>query len=75
MDNTQIDFLVNGITARENAIKAELADMTGTPDNLLKVHRLLELLGGASGELAFIKEQLLADKKPIRRFAILKKTA
>lgn len=75
MDNTQIDFLVNGITAREDAIKAELADMTGTPDNLLKVHKLLEMLGEACGELDFVKEQMIQNKKPIRKFAILRKTA
>lgn len=74
MTNEEIDFLVRGIDSRQEAIKIAIAAMTGKPDNLLKVHQLLELVGAASGEMAFIRDQLLeAKKKPVRKFALLTK--
>lgn len=75
MNNEEIDYLVKTIDQTEAKIKAGVDEITGTPDNLLKVHRLLELLGEASGELAFVKEQMTGNKKPIRKFALLRKTA
>lgn len=73
MTNEEIDFLVRGIDVRQESIKTAIADMTGKPDNLLKIHQLLELVGAASGEMAFLREQMLEAKKPIRKFALLKK--
>lgn len=74
MTNEEIDSIVRGIDAREESIKTAIAAMTGKPDNLLKVHQLLELVGAASGEMAFIRETLLeAKKKPVRKFALLTK--
>lgn len=71
MTNEEIDSIVRGIDAREESIKTAIAAMTGKPDNLLKVHQLLELIGAASGEMAFIREKLLESKKPVRKFALL----
>lgn len=74
MTNEQIDSLVRGIDAREESIKTAIAAMTGKPDNLLKVHQLLELVGSACGEMAFIRSELLEEKrKPVRKFALLTK--
>jgi hypothetical protein len=70
----EIDSIVRGIDARQESIKTAIAEMTGKPDNLLKVHQLLELTGAACGEMDIIRELLLeAKKKPVRKFALLSK--
>lgn len=73
MTNEEIDFLVRGIDSTQESIIASIAELNGTPDDRLKVRRLLELIGEASGEMAFLRQQMLEGKKPIRKFALLSK--
>ena len=75
MTNEDIDFLVRGIDSRQAAITATVVELNDAPNDLFKINRLLEQLGEASGEMAFLREKLLEARKPIRKFAILTKSA
>jgi hypothetical protein len=68
-----IDFLVRCIEARQESITIQLSELTGKPDDRIKVIRLLEMLGELSGEMAFLRHEMLAAKKPVRKFALVKK--
>jgi hypothetical protein len=65
MNNEDIDFLVRGIESRI-ALATEMIPQMESMSDDIKVKHLLDLLGGANGEMTFIREQLLAAKKPIR---------
>lgn len=71
MNNWTIDFLVKGIEAKEAVIKAALKEMDGTPDDRVKINRLINLLAEASEELAYLREAMLIHKQPTRKFALL----
>lgn len=73
MTNEETDFLAEGIGNRQIAIAEGIKELTGTPDDHIKVRKLLELLGEASGEITFVRDQLLNSKKPVRKFALLLK--
>lgn len=75
MNNEKANFLVCGIDARQESINAQLNELTGTPDDYIKVRRLLEMLGEMSGEMTYLRSEIAAEKKPVRKFALLCKVS
>lgn len=75
MNNENLDFYVRGIDAREESIKRQLIELTGKPDDTFKVTRLIEMLGELSGEMAYLRSEMEAAKKPVRKFALLCKVS
>lgn len=73
MTNEEIDNIVESIDARQSATCKALFELKNSPDDSIKVNRLLELLGQASEELQHVRWQMIQNKKPIRKFALLMK--
>lgn len=63
MDNA---YLVETITNTLGRVNREFAELAGTPDDRIKVMRLIELNGELSGELAYVRSELLPAKKKSR---------